>query len=217
MSGRMLPSLLAAVLFVLFPQGHAMAADGDFDLGLRAVVVGAGGEPANDMMGYGLVGRYHLSDHWMLGLSVESLSFDYERPYELVGIVGDPAAGEIDSTTESLSFNAWIERVYLRPSGRFEWFWTTGLGWASLDADDITGPTADGGTYNIATDIGTEIILSASAGMRLLLKDRWYLEVALRGDQHFADWAILDRVSGATGSVEDYFAWGANLGVGFRF
>ncbi len=207
--------LIIAACLTLFP-GDSVAADGDFDLGLRGIVVGAGGEPANDMMGYGLFGRYHLNDRWVLGFSVESLGFDAERPYEFIGIVGDPAF-EIDSTTDSTSVNVWIERVYTNSSSRLEWFWGAGVGFASLDAEDITGPTADGGTYYLVTDIGMETLLSGSAGMRVLFGGHWYFEAALRADQHFTDWTIVDEVSGITGTVGDYFSWGGNLGVGFRF
>ena len=61
------------------------------------------------------------------------------------------------------------------------------------------------------------MLLSGSAGMRVLFGGHWYFEAALRADQHFTDWAILDEVSGTSGTVDDYFAWGGNLGVGFRF
>lgn len=39
----------------------------------------------------------------------------------------------------------------------------------------------------------------------------------LTGSQHFADWQIADRISGAQGSVDDYLAWGGHIAAGLRW
>lgn len=46
---------------------------------------------------------------------------------------------------------------------------------------------------------------------------RWNLEYGVQADQHFADWKITDRVSGRTGSIDDYTTYGLHLGLTFRF
>ena len=38
-----------------------------------------------------------------------------------------------------------------------------------------------------------------------------------RLDQHFADWDITDRVSGATASIDDYLLKGVHLAFAYRF
>lgn len=69
----------------------------------------------------------------------------------------------------------------------------------------------------VQTDADSEIIASLLAGFHSRLGNRLFLEFALRADQHFADWKLTDRVSGRTGSIDDYLAYGGYLGVGFRF
>jgi hypothetical protein len=36
-------------------------------------------------------------------------------------------------------------------------------------------------------------------------------------DRHLADWTVRDRVSGRTGSVDDYTAYGVHAALGWRF
>ena len=207
----------AALLAGLFVFGTAQAQDARFELGGRFNALVADGEPANDMLGGGVFGRYRLNERWRLGLAIDhSPEFDVERPSEFVGLPGDPAFGDVDAKSTSTALLAWIERVYERP-GRLEWFWTVGGGLASVDVDDASGPLAGIGTYDITQDVGTEIIAAASAGLRFRLGARWALETALRLDQHFTDWTVTDRVSGRTGQLDDYLAQGAHFGFTYRF
>ena len=57
-----------------------------FDLGLRANVLTGDGEPTNDVLGYGLVARVPLGEHWSLGLGLDhSPEFDVERTEKILG------------------------------------------------------------------------------------------------------------------------------------
>ncbi len=86
-----------------------------------------------------------------------------------------------------------------------------------MDVDPVSGPLAGGGSYDITTDVGTEILACASGGLRVHLGSSWALEAALRLDQHFTDWTVTDQLSGTTGQVDDYLAKGGHLGISFRF
>src|SRR5215213_8699306 len=146
----------AVLLAGLFVFGTAQAQDPRFELGARFNALVADGEPANDMLGGGVFGRYRINDRWRLGLAIDhSPEFDVERPSEFVGLPGDEAFGDVDAKSTSTALLAWIERVYERP-GRLEWFWTAGGGLASVDVDDASGPLAGVGTYDITQDVGTE-------------------------------------------------------------
>src|SRR5688572_12008708 len=115
--------LLALSLFGLtaWPAALAAAEEDRCELGLRLGAVAADGEPTNDIMGGGVYGRYRLNDRWRLGVAVDhSPDFDVERPYEFLGLVGDPAAGEVDAAGTSTNVLAWIERSSARPGARLE-------------------------------------------------------------------------------------------------
>lgn len=191
--------------------------ESDRNFGLRLDIVGGSGKPANDILGAGLFGHYRLNDRWWLGLALDhSPGFDVERPYEFLGLRGAGDEEEVDADGTMTSLLAWIERVYERP-GRMEWFWGVGGGAATVDVDDITGPLAGGGSYAIANDVGTELIATASGGLRLKFGARWAFELALRLDQHFTDWTVTDRVSGRSAQLDDYLVKGGHLGLLYRF
>jgi hypothetical protein len=216
MHTRFVGLTLLVLIAIVFPSAsaHAGASDSRFEVGVRYVLVTAGGEPANDMMAGGVFARFRLNERWRVGAALDSMSGDYERPYELVGLTSPE---EIDGTIDSLLVSGWIERVYGKPQRKLRWFWTAGLGFTSPDVDDVTGPTSGGGTFEIATDPGSETIVSVTGGLRRLFGRRWGFEAAARFDHHFADWDVVDRVSGMTGSVDDYTSIGLHLGILFRF
>jgi hypothetical protein len=205
---------LVGVFFVGAAQAQSSASDRNF--GLRLNIVGGSGKPANDILGAGLFGHYRLNDRWWLGLAVDhSPGFDVERPYEFLGLRG-AGEEEVDADGTMTSLLAWIERVYDRP-GRMEWFWGVGGGAATVDVDDIAGPLASGGSYAITNDVGTELIATASGGLRWRFGARWAFEVALRLDQHFTDWTVTDRISGRGTQLDDYLVKGGHLGLLYRF
>ena len=92
-----------------------------------------------------------------------------------------------------------------------------GLGAASVDVPDVSGPTANGGQFDIHTDVGTEILLSGLAGVRRNFGENWYAEFRVHATQHFADWQVEDRISGASGSIDDYLSLGGHLAAGIRW
>ena len=192
--------------------------DGRWDTGIRLNIIGGSGKPTNDVLGYGVLGRYRLDDRWTLALGVDiSDEFDIERTPELVGLEQDPDAPVIDSTGSSEGLNAWIERRYGGDDRRLQWFWTVGAGVNSVDVDDQAGPLAGGGSFDIAIDAGTEWVASASVGLRVRVGERFLFEPALRLDQHFADWDVTDRGSGTTASIDDYVLKGVHLAFAYRF
>ena len=206
-------TFLAGILLAADSRGQ----DPRFDLGVRGTVVTAGGEPANDILSYGVFGRYRLSERWLLGAAVDQAEFDFERPWRVIGLQQDPSVETIDAIVTMTTFSGWIEREIGRRERKLKPFWSFGLGFAVPEVDDVTGPLAGGGTFNIETDAGTEILASLTAGIRYALGKRLAAEIAIRVDHHFIDWAVRDRVSGRTGSPDDYTGIGAHLALMFRF
>jgi hypothetical protein len=178
------------------------------EIGPRLLIVTAGGVPTNDMSGYGVQGLVRWRSNWRLGFALDSMGGDFEVPNEIVQITTPEV---LDAKMDTLVLSAWVERAYRR------WFWTAGLGFASPDVDDLAGPATAGGSFNLTTDAGSETILSATAGGRWSWGERLRAEAALRVDHHLADWTVRDRVSGRTGSIDDYTAYGVHAGVSWRF
>ncbi len=157
----------AAAAAILAVSASAGAQSRKLHLGLRGNVVVVGGKPTNDILGLGIYGHYRLRERWSLGFAVDhSPEFDVERIAALVGLEQDPAVSDLDAAATSIEIKAWIERVYARPGGRWEGFWAAGAGIGSVDVDDMTGPLAGGGIFDVATDVSTEAIVAASFGVR---------------------------------------------------
>ena len=199
--------------------GGSAAEGSGFFLGVRTDLVGADGEPANDMLGGGLTGRFVLSERWSLEIAVDhSPGFDVETPYEVLGLAAAEVDGEVlDAGATATALTAWIERTYPREGSRLEWYWGAGAGAATVDVDSIAGPLVDGGTFAIEQEVGTELVVGLTGGLRLRLGERWRLVFGARLEQHFTDWKVTDRVSGRTGEFDDYLVKGLGIGVEVGF
>lgn len=82
---RSLVGVLVAVvvLAAMFAASPAHAQQRRIDIGLRAGIVAADGEPANDIPGAGLVGHYAINDQWTLGAAVDRTEYDFEEPAKI--------------------------------------------------------------------------------------------------------------------------------------
>ena len=208
----------AWLFFILLSPEVAVADDRHkIDAGARLRVGLASGVPANDMPGYGVYGIYRLNDEWALGLSVDQMKFDYEEPAKRLGLPIDPDAEPIDAKVDQTIVGVSVERSFSPPDASREWFLGSELAMAFTDVPIVTGPTADGGTFEIHTEVDREVILSLLGGVRQRFGGNWFVEFTLRADQHFAAWEPVDVVSGAETRHDDYFAYGGHLGIGYRF
>lgn len=208
---------VSAFQLAIFFCSMTLAGEKPFQLGLLAGVDVADGEPANDIPGFGAQFRYALNDDWAIGAGIRLSEYDFETPASILGITQDPAMEPVDALAEATTLSAWAERCFVPGKELVTWFVGAGLGAASVDVPDVTGLRAEGGTFDIHTEVGTEIILTGFAGVRRALGDRWYAEFRVHANQHFADWKIEDRVTGVTGTVDDYLSFGGQLAVGVRW
>jgi hypothetical protein len=195
----------------------AHAQERRMDIGVRVVLAAADGEPANDIPGAGVVAHYTLNDDWILGAAVDRTEYDFEEPASIVGIVQDPALEPVDALNEGTAISLWVERALSEPSQPLSFFVGAGVGAVFLDVPDVSGARADGGQFDIHTEADTEITLAILGGIRRRFGERWQAEFALRAEQHFANWRVTDRVTGAQGSIDDYFTWAGYLAVNWRF
>ena len=121
----------------------------------------------------------------------------------------------MDGTARWTTISLWGERTFSGPGSRNEWFLSGGLGYATIDADAVSGALQGGGTFDIRTDAGDELVAFVGGGYRRHLGSRWALEGLIRYDHHFSDWDVVDLDTGATGSVDDYGMTVILLGVTF--
>lgn len=205
-----------SLAIVFLSAEPADAQESRWTAGARGGITAADGEPANDIPSVGAFVRYRFGSHWSAGFAVDSAEYDFEEPAKLLGLEQDQSVDVIDASAESTVISAWLEREH-RSGRAVSFFWGAGAGIGSVDADEVSGPLEGGGTFDIVTDAGDEFIATALGGVRWNISRRWILELELRADQHFADWQMTDRVSGRTGTIDDYLAIGGNVGVGFRF
>lgn len=199
--------------------GTASADSSPWSLGLRAGMSSADGEPSNDALTMGVAVRYRLSAGHHLGLALERMEFDFERPWRIVGVEQDIAVEpeDIDSAASSLGLSVFYDRHYGDRQGRWTPYWSVALAVASPDADPVTGPAVGGGTFDVHADPGTEIIPGARGGIHWNLGDSWAADFSLSANYHLADWSVVDRQSGNTAKVGNYTHYGLQLGLVYRF
>ena len=210
-------SRFLAVFLFLSCSGTALADDSPWSLGLRAGMSTADGEPSNDAYTMGLALRYRLGEGRHAGIALERMQFDFERPWRIVGVEQDKAveSEDIDATASANALSAFYERYY--DGTRWTPYWSAALAVASPEADAATGPAVGGGTFDVRTDAGTEIVPGVRAGYRLNFGPGWAADFSLSINYHFADWKVEDRQSGNTGKVDNYTHYGAQLGMVYRF
>lgn len=216
---RLIPAnrLSAPSAFALIAIGcdAATAEDHGFDVGVRGVVIVGDGQPANDMIGYGAVGRWEFGESWHLGLAFDSVTFDYETPYRVLGI---DSVEEIDPGNEFTRISVLIERRYERPGSPWIWFWTAGVGFASIDVGaNAVGTTPGGQSFEIATSADDETHFIVGGGLRRSFGQHWALEAALTLQHHTTDYQLTDLVSEATGSIGSQTPYGLTLGISYEF
>jgi hypothetical protein len=164
-----------------------------------------------------MLAHHPVNEDWTLGGSIDYSRFDFEEPAKLLGIVQDPNVDVVDALAESTAVRIWIERRIVGHAPAMSAFVGAGLGVASLDVGDASGPRADGGRFASQTDAGSEILAFVVGGVRRPFGERWYAEAGLTVEEHFADWEIIDRISGARATVDDYLSWGVYAAVGLRW
>jgi hypothetical protein len=210
-------STVASVLLASAVAAASPAVGQRFDLGARGVITLADGTPANDIPGYGVFGHYRLSDRWALGAAVDLAEYDFEQPARILGLEQDPALEPIDVLAESTALSLWIERTFRRHGAPSAWYLGGGLGYATVDVPEATGPLRGGGAFHIRTAADDEGIVFAVGGFRRNLGSRLLLDLGLRAEQHLADWQLKDTVSGRRSVIDDYFAYGGSVGLAVRF
>jgi hypothetical protein len=205
--------LLASAVFTL----SAHAQQQPRDIGIRTGVSAADGQPANDIPTVGLIAHVALDERWRIGAAIDRSEYDVEEPAKLAGIVQSPAVQVIDALAEATTLSVWAERTLTNSTRATSLFVGSGLGTVFVDVPDVDGPRANGGHFDVHTDVSTEFVVSLLGGVRRRFGERWHAEATLRVDQHFAEWVFTDRVSGARGSVDDYLTWGGYIAVGWKW
>ena len=213
MNSKLVTSVIIILALAVCVPAQAQS---KFELGLRGNVLLGDGVPANDILGFGLIGKYELSDGWYLAGTLDAYDYDFERPYQVAGLSQDPGVKTIDSKIKSTTLGAAIGRHYGDKSG-FDWFWTAGVGVGLPDSSNISGPTDTGGTFDLLIDAKTEIQIMSTLGTTYYTSGRWSFTAAARAEHHFLDITVTDQVTGDTGKVESQTPLGAYLSVNVAF
>lgn len=213
---RFFPYALTFVVAISITS-EANAENTGWDLGLRANVLLGDGLPANDILGAGVIVRFHKQDGWIVGATLDSYDYDFEHIARIVGIVQDPAQKSIDAAASNAVVGGFLGHRYGDASRGFGWFWTAGLGLGFPDVKDQGGPTDDGGTFDIMTDAKTEYHLMGTLGTSYHFTPSWSASFAARLEHHVMDVTVTDRVTGATRKIDSQSPYGAYLSLNYRF
>lgn len=181
----------------------------------RADVRLGSGKPVNDVLGYAVVLRYGLNQPgWYVGAAIDSSpEFDVEYPLTFLGLVGP----DDDSVGSSSMVMAFVERRYGVNTRQFQPFWSLGAGINSIDIDPLTGVLNNGTEFDLRIDAGTETVIEGTIGVRYQFNPRWSLMSSLLLQHRFADWTVVEQVSGVSTAVEDYTVSGAYVALAYRF
>ena len=186
-----------------------------YQIGIRGGMTLADGEPANDLITYGIYGRYNLNELWNIGLSVDFLTGDFEDPAIFIGV--PTVKPKNDAAMSNAVITLWGEREFTFSSKTFQRlrpYAALGLGIGIPSVDDVADPDVP---YVISTDAGTEFIPAFALGLRYVFSKNWETELSGVYSYHVADWQVKDMVSGTTRSLDNYSTYGFYLGVGYRF
>lgn len=211
-------SVLIGLLGMLSISFASYAQEGEISFGLFGNIVGSSGKPSNDVLGIGLIGNYQLKDKWFIDIELIHSEADFERPWKTLGIVQDETTEKtIDAVYTSNLLMAQIGQNMSSGSSSFDYYWSAGLGFNSMDVETVSGPVLGGGTFNITTDTRTETIIGGKLGIKQHLSDNWSMNYALRADYHLADWTVTDTISNTTTKIEDYTTYGMLIGAQMKF
>ena len=191
--------------------------DNDLELSLRTNVLLGDSLPANDILGIGVIGRYHLTNGWFAGAAIDAYKYDYENAALFAGIVQDPNASEFDALASNTVVSGFIGRLYGKTDRGFDWFWSAGLGIGFPDIDDFSGLTLAGVEFDLAFDAQTEIHVMGSFGTTHHFTPTWAATFAARLEHHFMDVTSTDAVSGATSTLNSQSPFGAYISLDYRF
>lgn len=207
---------LLGVMLLWIVHHSALAQDRAFEIGFRGMALLSKGEPANDMVTGSIVGSWQWRDNWFVGAALDYSSFDYEYPQRTLRIQQSPDVKAIDGLNTMTRVAGWVERRYDRP-GAWDWYWSAGIGFASIDAPPVSGPTDTGGRFDIATEVSDELHLMTAIGLRRPVGENWSFIATFHLENHATDYKLTDRVSGTTGTIGSHSPVGISFTMGYRF
>lgn len=211
-------SILPVTLLVfLCSLSTGYGQESQWELGLRSNAISGDGLPASDMFGIGVISRFYLNDGWFAGAAIDTAEYDFEHTSAVWGESQDPSAQAIDAAATSTIFSAFMGRQYGDMSKGFDWFWTAGLGVGFPDIEDVSGPAAGGGTFDIITKSGTEIHLITSLGTSYHFSSEWSATFTARVEQHFMDHRLTDRVTDSTTTIDSQTPIGVSISLNRQF
>ena len=205
------------MFLILFLVSAAYADEARYEFGLRANVLLGDGKPANDILGFGLIGRRYRDHGWFFGGSIDSYAYDFERPASFVGLTQDPNVDVIDADGSNTVIAGFLGREYDADDGGFRWFWSAGLGVGFAKVDDVSGPTDTGGTFDLTFKVDAEIHLMGALGTTYDFGPKWSASLTGRIEHHFMGIEITDQVTGNTATIDSQTPLGAYLSLNYRF
>lgn len=201
------------VLLTLLPAASSCAEGSHVEIGARASAMHISQSVADEMVGVGLLWRYHVRDDWFVVFSLDSYKYEIDDP---LGLIGNPQSG-VGLPVRNAVFTTALGKNQQLGETRFDWFWHAGIGVGFASVSSKSGVDNSGEPYDLHTDAGTEIHMSAALGAAYHLSSRWTLVGASRVEHHFVDLQIDERESDTLYTVESLTPIGVFLSMNYRF
>ena len=214
----MRPARIATlVMLSLLVAASLRAEDGRIEIGIRANAMHANSPLTDQIIGAGVMWRYHVRQDWFVAFSLDTYEYDIEQPLALMGAVQAPDRIISPLQVRTIVFaTALGQSRALRDTG-FDWFWHAGIGLGIPNVPSASGVTQRGRAYDLHTQAGTEIHLSAALGTAYYFSPQWALIGAGRLEHQFIDLQISDKFSGETLTVESMSPIGVFVSLNYRF
>lgn len=210
-----LPVAGAILLFASAPRLIHAQEDSNWDAGANVYLLfGSVGTRTGDVGGYGGFVRYHYNDHWVQRVGVDFYRYDLETPIDATEIndTGDP----VDSLTIVWRFHTDLE-YHFRPGMKWDPYFAGGVGYYSIHAPDIDGPTPGGGRYELEIDTPGTVGLMAAAGSDWRIGNALSLGLVAMFQQTFADYEVKEKISGETGTINPFAVVGVTAPLTVHF
>ena len=207
------------ISLLAFTSASPLVADpGDWELGFQGNAMFGSGEPANDILGYGIFVKKQINQRAKVAGGIDIISgADFEDPALYLRIPTPAGTKPNDSKYDSTGLSVWYEQAFGSTINK-GFFWKAGAGVSNASASTVTGATASGGTYSITTDPGTEFLVLGGLGYTTPIgKSDFLFTGSLDAQYNIADWEVTDTISGTSKSLGSYFVYGVKLGISYRF
>ena len=210
--------MVVAVLALLLFSATSLADDAISDQtellpGPQSDVMLSGSSATGDKLGFGLIARYYLNNGWFTGAALDNYESQYQDAAELPAGNLNAEWSDADALATNTVISGFVGRLYGEADGRFDWFWSAGVGVGFSDVDGFG--YAGGSLLAMSFEADSEIHLVGSIGTSYRFTQTWSATFAAKMEHHFMD--VRASRNGLSNSIDSQSPLGAYISIDYRF